>query len=1238
MRKNINRIFLLASLSSFCLLLGLETASARYYTGKNSGPKPTKSVMKVAAGCDPPKSQIDIDINNVRAKLFNGGDMWWDLFGGGNAKYEIPKVNPGERSVSASFASALWFGGVDDGNQLKTAGQTYRQRGIDFWPGPLDTVTAEVTSDVCQTWDKHYSVLQQDITSFIGGKEATQGILNWPGNGNTSLGQTQYLAPFIDVDGDGIYNPGNGDYPTLDAGVPGAKPDQMIWWVYNDKGGTHTAYTGGEPIGLEIQALAFGFSTSNEINNMTFYKYRVANRASSPLYDTYFGVFTDSDLGGADDDYVGCNMALVDPDGPSGALPAKRRSFAYTYNADNNDEDGSALGYGTTPPIFGIDFFRGPKDENGNELPMSTFMFFTNQGITGINSDPSNATELYRYLRGYWADGAILSYGTPNGRGGSDQCNYAFPGLTDPDGRPAWNETDVPGDRRMVQSAGPFTLQPGAINEVIIGAVWARASSGDQFASIAAGIIADDKAQLLFDNNFKLANGPDPVTAVLTPSDKKIILTLQETDKAERYKKAELDAEDFVNYTYTFQGYKIFQMKDGTVDASKINDPTLAIEIAQVDIQDGITKIINKKFDPASDNTNAKVEVVGEDKGIRHVFEITSDAFSTSFNTDLINGKKYYYLVIPYAYSSTATQTKYLPGRTSTTVVSTTVGRQVVNGLINGTFTEDLPITRHDGYGNGGVNLELTAASEAAILANTSSTGVPVSYEIGSGPVYIKVFDPNKIKKMNYKLVFTPDMKSYYLKNADTGDTLMMSDTTYSLTNTLTDNQQIAEIRKYRTLPNGKRILDSRESLGFYIVVNNTFGKPGDAFAYLNNKNNFLGASMTFKDASKNWLTGYNGKLDLLVSNPIVQGWIEGNANLDPDAVYSDVLGATWAPYKIMRAVSSENAKTTPLLDPGSKNAARSKLDSIGSYDIVFTSDTSKWSNCVVLESGGAAEPNEGGQKRLNLRKKDIGYGMGRSKFPGYAINLETGERVNIFFAEASALVNDNGNDMLWNPTSNSNFFDKGGRHYIYVTRRKYDNCNAIYNLLSANNFDPANTNKYAVFSMVDWVNVPLLREGQQLLSTDVKVRLRVAKPYDANRLTGSNNGYPEFTFNDINTVRGATDDENTNKKLSLDFVNVVPNPYYAYSSYEPDRNDFRVRVTNLPANATISIYTTSGILVRRISKSDPLQTYIEWDLRNANRIPIASGVYLIHVNCPGVGEKTLKWMGVMRPIDFTNF
>jgi hypothetical protein len=75
-----------------------------------------------------------------------------------------------------------------------------------------------------------------------------------------------------------------------------------------------------------------------------------------------------------------------------------------------------------------------------------------------------------------------------------------------------------------------------------------------------------------------------------------------------------------------------------------------------------------------------------------------------------------------------------------------------------------------------------------------------------------------------------------------------------------------------------------------------------------------------------------------------------------------------------------------------------------------------------------------------------------------------------------------------------------------------------------------------------------------------------------------------------------------------------------------------------LPAKATVTVYTTNGMLVRRMTKSDAATTSIEWDLRNSNRIPIATGVYIIHINCPGIGEKTLKWLGVMRPVDFTNF
>lgn len=45
-----------------------------------------------------------------------------------------------------------------------------------------------------------------------------------------------------------------------------------------------------------------------------------------------------------------------------------------------------------------------------------------------------------------------------------------------------------------------------------------------------------------------------------------------------------------------------------------------------------------------------------------------------------------------------------------------------------------------------------------------------------------------------------------------------------------------------------------------------------------------------------------------------------------------------------------------------------------------------------------------------------------------------------------------------------------------------------------------------------------------------------------------------------------------------------------------------------------------------------------DWDLKNYKGIPVASGIYLIHVEAPGLGERTLKWMGMLRPIDLDTF
>jgi hypothetical protein len=168
------------------------------------------------------------------------------------------------------------------------------------------------------------------------------------------------------------------------------------------------------------------------------------------------------------------------------------------------------------------------------------------------------------------------------------------------------------------------------------------------------------------------------------------------------------------------------------------------------------------------------------------------------------------------------------------------------------------------------------------------------------------------------------------------------------------------------------------------------------------------------------------------------------------------------------------------------------------------------------------------------------------------------------------------------------------------------------------------------------WVGIPLLAEGQKLMSNDVRVRLRVSRRYDK-YATGhvGNNDNPMYGF-DLTDLATLTNDEIAIDS-ALAMINVVPNPYYATSEYEVGQLDTRVKITNLPEECTIQIYNINGTLVRTYNKADS-KTSLDWDLKNHAGIPVAGGVYLIHVSVPNVGERTLKWFGVMRPTDLNGF
>jgi len=87
----------------------------------------TNTTVNFREDCVPSEGQTFLDINNVRARLLVGGDIWWD--GSSEPGYIVPAPEPGsgDPEVSSIFAGGVWIGGLDEAGNLKIAASTYRK-------------------------------------------------------------------------------------------------------------------------------------------------------------------------------------------------------------------------------------------------------------------------------------------------------------------------------------------------------------------------------------------------------------------------------------------------------------------------------------------------------------------------------------------------------------------------------------------------------------------------------------------------------------------------------------------------------------------------------------------------------------------------------------------------------------------------------------------------------------------------------------------------------------------------------------------------------------------------------------------------------------------------------------------------------------------------------------------------------------------------------------------------------
>lgn len=403
------------------------------------------------ANCSEATSNAVLNINNIKAHLANGGDFWRPEELGQSSGYFVG-TNASGNEVATIFDGGLWLGAVDgvDGN-LKVAASTYRQTGLDFWPGPVNEATSTTDSLQCNTFDRHWKINKTTIDKFIAGEalsdEEKAAIYDWPGRGNPTNAYgnlDQDLAPFVDVDSDGIYNPDNGDYPNI-------KGDQAVWWVINDVGNLHTE-SNSEAMGLEIKKMAYAYANEPELENSTFLEITITNKSDKNYLNFIFGFWVDVDLGDYNDDFVGCDTL---------------NALGYVYNGDKND--GTNQGFGEIIPMQGIQLLNVPQDYYRNENDMYTFVTYSND-FTNFGN-PENAEDFYGYLNAEWKDESPITKGD-NGRSANNPVTkYMYPG--NPTDKESWTEcssSNEPGDRRFLMTSGLYSLKSGEIKTWTIAA------------------------------------------------------------------------------------------------------------------------------------------------------------------------------------------------------------------------------------------------------------------------------------------------------------------------------------------------------------------------------------------------------------------------------------------------------------------------------------------------------------------------------------------------------------------------------------------------------------------------------------------------------------------------------------------------------------------------------------------------------------------------------------------------
>jgi hypothetical protein len=413
---------------------------------------------------------FDLHANNIKAHIYCTGQLSPNFYTGQGAL--TPHPDSLGNGPSTIYGAGLWIAGYDSAGQLRLDAHTFRSTDLGspsrFCSGPLDSTGNAYYADslnwirVFRARGGQISAFLSNLTSLAANPALAESlfpdILGWPGRGNPYFFDVrgfnlpdQSLAPFNDMDHDGIYNPLKGDYPAVKlASKPPFVPALITWCVFNDLICRQpNAAVFSFPLEVQLTAWAFNCPDQAVLDNTVFTSYKLIYKGDTPLHSSYIGASADMDIGCADDDYIGCSPAL---------------NAFYAYNADAIDNTtGSGcdgiLTFGDHAPVQSITLL---------DKTMDKFIWYT-RGGTGLPNgmtDPTPAAEFYNYLSGHWKDGSNMTQGGSGYNGTGAPVSYIYPG--DPGNPSAWSMCSAnlpPADVRGLGSHYIGMLLPGQTEE-----------------------------------------------------------------------------------------------------------------------------------------------------------------------------------------------------------------------------------------------------------------------------------------------------------------------------------------------------------------------------------------------------------------------------------------------------------------------------------------------------------------------------------------------------------------------------------------------------------------------------------------------------------------------------------------------------------------------------------------------------------------------------------------------------